>query len=202
VTLIVCVGTGTEIGKTYVGAAVLGALRADGRSVAARKPVQSFDPADAGPTDADVLAAATGEQPADVCPTARWLPVAMAPPMAAAVLGQDPFSVEELVAEIRWPTAMPDVRWVESVGGVRSPIAADGDSVDLCQALSPDLVVLVADAGLGTINLVRLSLAPLVAYRTVVYLNRYEGADELHRLNREWLETRDGYEVVVSGWRP
>jgi dethiobiotin synthetase len=201
-TLVVCVGTATEIGKTYVGAAVLTELRTHGHTAAARKPVQSFDAGDTGPTDADVLAAATGEHPHDVCPGARWLHVPMAPPMAAAVLEREPFTIADLVDEIRWPEPEPDFRWVETVGGVRSPIAFDGDSIDMCNALAPDLVVLVADAGLGTINSVRLSMSVLPASRTVVYLNRYDESDTLHRWNRSWLEDRDGFDVVVSGWRP
>ena len=197
-TLAVCVGTGTEIGKTWVGAAVLAQLRADGTSVGARKPVQSYDADDTGPTDADVLAAATGEHPQDVCPGHRCYQVAMAPPMAAAVLGAAPFTVADLAAEIRWPSPWPAVRWVETVGGVRSPIAFDGDSVDLCTALEPDVVVLVADAGLGTINSVRLSAAALQPATVVVHLNRYDDSDELHLLNRAWLEDRDGFDVVVD----
>lgn len=210
-TLVVCTGTGTEIGKTWVGAAVLSALAGEGRSVAARKPAQSFDSAETGPTDADVLAAATGEHPHDVCPAHRWYPVAMAPPMAAAVLERDAFTVEDLVAELRWPSPEPDVRWLETVGGARSPIAFDGDSADLCAALEPDLVVLVADAGLGTINSVRLSAAALAPWLLVVYLNRYDESDQLHAMNRAWLADRDRFDVIatpealaglVSGERP
>ena len=194
--LVVCVGTGTEIGKTWVGAATLSALRAQGVTVAARKPVQSFDNDDTGPTDADVLAHATGEHPNDVCPEHRWFTAALAPPMAAAVLVRPEFTVADLVGEVRWPSPRPTVRWVETVGGVRSPIAFDGDSADLCAALEPDLVVLVADAGLGTINAVRLSASAL-ARPLVVYLNHWDGT-QLHELNRAWLTDRDGFETIVE----
>ena len=196
-TLVACVGTDTDIGKTWVGAAVLSTLRTSGTTVAARKPVQSYDSADAGPTDADVLAAATGEHPNDVCPEHRWYAAALAPPMAAAVLVRPVFSVADLVAELRWHPPEPEVRWVETVGGVRSPIAFDGDSADLCAALEPDLVVLVADAGLGTINAVRLSATALEPWPLVVYLNQWNG-EQLHELNRAWLTDRDGFEVVVD----
>src|SRR5262249_41102011 len=151
---------------------------------------QSFDDGEPGPTDADVLAAATGVHPHDVCPDHRWYGVAMAPPMAAAVLHREPFSLAELIAELRWPSPEPDVRWVETVGGPRSPIAFDGDSADLCDALEPELVVLVADAGLGTINSVRLSLTAFTGRRVVVYLNHFEPDDDLHVLNRAWLTDR------------
>jgi dethiobiotin synthetase len=198
VTLVVCVGTATEIGKTWVGAAVLSQLRADGVAVAARKPAQSFDDGAPGPTDADVLASATGEHPHDVCPGHRWYGVAMAPPMAAAVLDREPFTVADLMAELRWPSPEPPVRWVETVGGPRSPIAFDGDSADVCDALRPDLVVLVADAGLGTINSVRLSVAALAGHHVVVVLNRFDPDDELHALNLAWLTDREQLDVVTS----
>ena len=197
-TLVVCAGTGTEIGKTWVGAVVLSQLRAAGVSVAARKPVQSYDDAETGPTDADVLAAATGEHPHDVCPAHRWYPLAMAPPMAAAMLERDLFTVGDLIGELRWPAPRVDVRWLETIGGARSPIAFDGDSADMCADLEPDLVVLVADAGLGTINSVRLTAAALVPWPLIVYLNHYDESDTLHTLNRAWLADRDRFDVVET----
>lgn len=133
--LVVALGTATEVGKTWVGARVLEELRRAGVSVGARKPVQSFAPGD-GATDAEVLAAATGEAVEDVCPPHRWYEVAMAPPMAADALGRAPFTAADLVRELRWPQGVT-VGWVETVGGPRSPIAADGDSADLAAALAP-----------------------------------------------------------------
>jgi dethiobiotin synthetase len=191
--LVAVLGTGTEVGKTWVGARALEALRRSGVSVAARKPVQSFAPGD-GPTDAEVLAAATGEAVEDVCPPYRRYRAPMAPPMAADALGRAPFTVADLVGQLRWPEGVT-VGWVETVGGPRSPIAADGDSAELAAALAPDLTVLVADAGLGVINAVRLSVAALGA-PPVVVLNRYDRSD-LHLRNRRWLE-REGLDVVVD----
>ena len=198
--LIHCAGTATDVGKTWVGAATLAELRRRAVAVSARKPVQSFDGGAPGPTDADVLATATGERPDDVCPPARSYAVAMDPPMAADVLGRPAFGVRDLVGELVWPSPPPAVGWVEGVGGPRSPIADDGDGVDLCRLLQPDVVVLVADAGLGTINAVLLSCGPYAAlgHDPVVVLNRFEGGDELHRRNRDWLVERWGLAVVTS----
>jgi dethiobiotin synthetase len=74
----------------------------------------------------------------------------------------------------------------------------------LLAALDPDVVVLVADAGLGTINAVRLSMEALATapldgdpVRPVVVLDRYDGHHDIHRRNREWLAERDGYDVVT-----
>ena len=199
--LVVCAGTHTEVGKTWVGAAVLGDLRARGRSVAARKPAQSFDPDDGQPLDADVLGDATGEPGDVVCPPARTYAVPMAPPMAAAVLGRPIPTLAELLDEVVWPEPEVDVAWLETVGGPRSPLGSDGDAVDLVAAVRPRRVVLVADAGLGTINAVRLSVAPFqeLGHEPVVVLNRFDADDDLHRRNAAWLHDLGIAAVLSAG---
>jgi dethiobiotin synthetase len=197
--LVVVAGTGTELGKTWVAAAAAMGLRARGVGVTARKPAQSFADGDRGRTDADVLAVATGERPEDVCPAHRWYEVPMAPPMAAEVLGRPAFRVADLAREVAagWP-ADAGVGFVELAGGPRSPMAADGDGVDLARALAPDVVVLVADAGLGTINAVRLSVDAFDGLPVVVYANRYDDRDDLHRRNVAWLRDRCGLTVLTD----
>jgi len=194
--LVLVVGTGTEVGKTWVAAALARALQENGCTVAARKPAQSYVPGE-GPTDAEVLAAATGEDAQDVCLPHRWYEVPMAPPMAAAALGRGSFTVADLAAELRFPSPA-DYGLVEGAGGVRSPLADDGDVVDLAGKLEPDVVVLVADAGLGTINAVRLSVTALGARPVVTMLNRFDEELALHRENRRWLQERAGIRVVCS----
>jgi dethiobiotin synthetase len=194
--LIGVVGTGTEIGKTWVTSHLLCRLKSRGLRVAARKPVQSFEPP-SNDTDAGQLAAATAENIEDVCPRHRWYPLAMAPPMAADALRREPILLDDLVREIAWPANI-DVGFVETVGGVRAPLAHDADSVDLIRRLAVDEVLLVADAGLGTLNAVRLSLECLRPLRVTVFLNRYDESNELHRLNRQWLVERDGLSVITT----
>jgi dethiobiotin synthetase len=173
---------------------VLGELRRRGIKVAARKPVQSGAPG--GLTDADMLARATGEDPLTVCPQHRCYDLPLAPPMAAEALGRPAFTMAALLNETRWPGGVT-VGLVEGVGGVRSPMSDDGDAVALIAGLGPDLVVLVAGAGLGVINLVRMS-APLIVAPLVVYLNGYHGTDDLHRRNRRWIEERLGLMVSTD----
>ncbi len=212
--LVVVVGTGTEVGKTWVATGLTAGLRARGLTVVPRKPAQSFDAGTpAAGTDAGRLAAAAGCAPEEVCPPWRWYEVAMAPPMAADALGRPPFTLADLERELRWPArspgSRPTVGVLEIAGGVRSPQAADGDAVDLVARLRPDDVVVVADAGLGTINAVRLSVDALVGCVArspgdlVVVLNRYQDKDPLHRANRSWLSDRYGLEVLsVPGQEP
>ncbi len=197
--LIIVTGTGTAVGKTYVSAAVIALLRARGVTCAARKPAQSYDSDDTDPRDADVLAAATGEEPRVVCREDRWYPIALAPPMATTQLGRPRFSISELVAEIAASDAK--LTFLEGAGGLRSPIAHDGDTLSLIVAMHPAHVVVVAESGLGTINAVRLTVDALSASgfeHVTVMLNRYDNDDTLHLDNANWLADCDGLTVVRS----
>jgi dethiobiotin synthetase len=218
--LVLVTGTGTEVGKTWVAARLLGELRRCGAAVAARKPAQSFAPgSDPARRDAAVLGAASGEPPETVCPRHRWYASAMAPPMAAAALAAPRFSIDDLLGELCWPDRPASavgrgglVGVVELAGGVRSPQAADGDGVDVARRLAPDLVVVVADAGLGTINSVRLTAGALAGVggpaprgapsprppALAVVLNRFDPGSDLHRRNRAWLASEMTATVLVA----
>jgi len=201
-------GTATEVGKTWVSSRLLAELRSRNVTVSARKPAQSFDIDSeggrlGGATDAERLGAASGEHPGAVCHSFRSYHRAMAPPMAAEALGLPPFTVAELIEEMEWPVDRVQVGVVETAGGVRSPQASDGDVVDVVAGLAPDVVVLVSDAGLGTINAVRLSMDALSGAPgtsgpgIVVVLDRFDDRHDIHRRNREWLVEHNGYRVLV-----
>jgi dethiobiotin synthetase len=197
--LVLVAGTGTDVGKTWVSARLLASLRAAGSTVAARKPAQSFDPTDdpAG-FDSAVLGAASGEASETVCLPSRWYEIAMAPPMAADALGRGRIALADLVQELAWPAPPVDVGLVETAGGVRSPQSHDGDVIAMVAALAPDIVLLVADAGLGTLNSVRLSVDALPdAVPVIVVLNRYDEGNDLHVRNRRWLIEEVGLAVVT-----
>jgi dethiobiotin synthetase len=183
---VVVAGTGTDVGKTWVACRLAQQWRGRGLAVAARKPAQSYAPAELGGTDAELLAQATGQKAAEVCPAWRWYAKAMAAPMAAEFLGSPPFSVADLVGETTWPAAT-EIGLVELAGGMGSPQASDGDGVDLVQRLGPDRVVLVAGSGLGTLSHICLALRALGNRSVSVYLNHFDGADEIHEANRQWL---------------
>jgi dethiobiotin synthetase len=199
--LVGVLGTNTGVGKTWVSSRVLTMIRAQGRRVAARKPVQSFEQG-AGPTDAELLAAATGEAVADVCPPHRSYPVPLAPPMAADLLDRDPILLDEIVREIVWPENV-DIGFIETVGGARSPLAHDADSIDLLKRVEVDEVLLVADAALGSLNAIRLTLDCVGSRTVTVMLNRYDDTVQVQRLNRQWLSQRYGLQVLVDcrRWR-
>ncbi len=55
----------------------------------------------------------------------------------------------------------------------------------------------MADAGLGTINAVRMSVDALTGFDTLVVLNRFDPGDDTHVANRQWLGAA-GYQVLTS----
>lgn len=200
-TTVVLTGTATDVGKTWWGRATIEALHTRGVGVAARKPAQSYEAGELGSTDAEILGHASGEPAETVCPRHRWYPMPMAPPMAADALGLPRFTIADLVAELA-PSPSAAVTFVEGAGGPRSPLAADGDTVSLARAVNVDVIVLVAPAGLGTINAVRLSAEAFcdlrdAGARLVVALNRYDADEDLHRRNRGWL-AQEGFHLVLS----
>ncbi|HZQ57362.1 MAG TPA: dethiobiotin synthase [Acidimicrobiales bacterium] len=198
--LVVVLGTATGVGKTWTSCALARHLRAAGTGVVARKPAQSYDPGDASPTDAHLLGAACGEPPERVTPAHRWYPVPLAPPMAADTLGRAPFSISQLVDELAagWGPRV-DVGIVETAGGACSPLADDGDCVAFTAAVGADDVVLVADAGLGTLNAVRATVHAL-GRAPLVFLNHFDATSphDLHARNARWLRERDALDVVTS----
>jgi dethiobiotin synthetase len=117
--------------------------------------------------------------------------------MAATALGRGPVWMSEIVEEVRWPATV-DIGFVETVGGVRSPLACDGDSLELLRRLDVDRMLLVADAELGTINAVRLTMTAVGATPTIVFLNHFDPRNELHELNRRWLAEQDQLTVITD----
>jgi len=194
--LIGVLGTNTEVGKTWVSTQLLATLKLRGTKVSARKPVQSYAPDDIN-TDAALLAGASGEDVADICPAHRCYPLPLAPPIAASALGRGPIRMQEIIDEIHWPPNI-DIGLVETEGGARSPLAADGDSLQLLERLQVDQFLLVADAGLGTISSVRLTLAATGNVPTLVYLNRFDANKQVHELNRRWLIEEDKLHVITD----
>ncbi len=150
-------GTDTGAGKTVLAAAIAAALHASGVRVAAFKPVVTGidEPDGTWPADHELLAAATGARPQDVCP--RTFGPAVSPHLAAELAGVE-LVLRDLADAARATGADADVLVVEGVGGLLVPLSASCDVRDLAVALGLPLVV-AARPGLGTINHTLLTLA-------------------------------------------
>jgi dethiobiotin synthetase len=152
-------GTDTGCGKTTVACALAGAARRESLRVRVVKPVETGCEEARGelrPLDALALARAAGDETpiAEICPYRLGLPAA--PEVAAAAEGIqiDLARIEKLVRRAREEA---DLVLVEGAGGLLVPIRDGVDTADLAGRLGLPLLV-VARAGLGTINHTRLTL--------------------------------------------
>jgi len=146
-TRLVVTGTGTEIGKTIVTAAVAAVARAQGRSVTVVKPAQT-GLAPGEESDVDVVRRLSGVD--DVHELVRY-DDPLAPESAARQQGVDAVPVAELARRI---ATLPetDLLLVEGAGGLLVRFDPDGGTVaDLAAALDARVLV-VAAPGLGTLN--------------------------------------------------
>jgi dethiobiotin synthetase len=156
---IVVLGTGTGVGKTWLSAVLLRALRERGRRVLGLKPVESgVTPGVA--TDADLLAAAGSFAPA---PPPFALPDPISPHLAARRTGRE-IRLGEILTYVQSnessAAATPlAVSLVETAGGLLTPLAPSLTNFDLARALEPARWLLVAPDSLGVLHDVSAALA-------------------------------------------
>ncbi len=145
---LVVTGTGTEVGKTVVTAALAAAAVAAGRSVAVLKAAQTgVGPGEAG----DAAEAARLAGPVTAAEIARY-PEPLAPGTAARRAGRAPvrpYDVAEAAAKL---ATEHDLVLVEGAGGLLVRFDADGGTLADAAGLLAAPVLLVVRAGLGTLN--------------------------------------------------
>ena len=151
-TAIFVTGTGTDVGKTFLSAALVRHWRAAGHGVAAFKPVASgFDPATAHASDPGVLLAALGSPITDIETISPWRFAApLSPDMAAAREGRT-LDFEAIVEFSRQVARSADRVLIEGVGGIMVPLDERHTVLDWMSALRLPLL-LVAGSYLGTIS--------------------------------------------------
>lgn len=153
-------GTDTEIGKTHVACALIRHLVANGRRVAAMKPVASgCDPGPDGLRNADALAL---QEAANVSlPYRQVNPVALQPAIAPHIAARQAGVDIDLAAIARAAEGVEaDYFVVEGVGGWCVPLGEGAMLADLARLLA-DEVILVVGLRLGCINHALLSAAQI-----------------------------------------
>ena len=155
---LIVAGTDTGVGKTIVTAALASQAAEAGRKVAVLKPAQT-GLAEGEPGDVEEVARLSGVD--DVHEIARY-PDPLAPATAAAQVGEPGVSVSRVVEAVEG-LADRDLVLVEGAGGVLVRFDESGGTlIDLAAALEAP-VLLVARAGLGTLNHSALSIEALRA---------------------------------------
>lgn len=144
-------GTDTGIGKTFITAGLVRALRAAGRDASAAKPVASgYELVDGlyRNADLDTLAAASDHCPGELC--IYGFTPAIAPHRAAELSGVE-MRLAPMVEAVERLAARHTDLLVEGVGGFAVPLSPTLMLADLIRAL--DLpVLLVVGVRLGCIN--------------------------------------------------
>jgi dethiobiotin synthetase len=146
--IVVVTGTGTGVGKTVVTAAVAALAMARGARVAVLKPAQT-GVAEGEPGDlADVVRLVPGVATREL---ARY-PEPLAPATAARRAGAAPVTAAAAAAAARDLEAAADLVLVEGAGGLLVRFTDGGDTLaDVAGQLRAPVLV-VAAAGLGTLN--------------------------------------------------
>lgn len=142
---IVVIGTGTGIGKTHLGVALLTAAAQAGVSVAGLKPVESG--VGTGVSDAALLDAA------GTFHVKHPPPYALATPISPHLAARREGVTIQLQQIVDW-VAESEAAWtlVETAGALLSPLSLAATNLDLAVALRPDAVVLVAPDRLGVLH--------------------------------------------------
>lgn len=200
--------TDTDVGKTWVTAALARTFVAEGKRVGVYKPVASgcmLNPCgQAISDDAQTLWEAAGRPLTltDVCPQRFLAP--LAPPLAAAEEGMA-VNEELLVQGLQGWREASDILLVEGAGGLLSPLSANWNSLDLARAMDLPLLVVAANRVgvmhqvLALLHAAR-ALAPTVSLAGIV-LNHPRPRDE----RRDPSQRSNGVELakllVKQGWR-
>jgi dethiobiotin synthetase len=191
-------GTGTEVGKTVVAAAIARTLTAEGRVVAVFKPAVT-GLSEPGEADHELLRRASKSTQTDDQIAPYRYDLAASPHLAAELAGGR-IEPPRLLRAARRAAKAGDVLVCEGVGGLMVPLAPGYLVRDLVRELGLPLVV-AATPDLGTINHTLLSLeaaraaALEVACVVLTPWPRDPGAIQIS--NRRTLESLGGVPVAV-----
>ncbi|MET9457688.1 dethiobiotin synthase [Streptomyces canus] len=155
--VLVITGTGTEVGKTVATAAVAAAALSAGRTVAVLKAAQTGVRPDE-PGDADEVARLAGA--VTKAEVARY-PEPLAPATAARRAGLEPVRPRQVAEAAAKLATEHDLVLVEGAGGLLVRFDHEGGTLAHVAELLRAPVLVVASAGLGTLNTTELTAREL-----------------------------------------
>jgi len=198
-------GTGTDVGKTYVTGLILKKLRESGKNAAYYKAAMSGNVRDPDghliPGDALQVKTMSGiGQPLEsMCPYVYES--AVSPHLASRMEG-NPVQLSIVRQTFQQVCRRYDYVTMEGSGGILCPLRFDGEKLlldDLVKELDLSSLI-VADAGLGTINSVALTAAYMRAKGLAVkgiILNNFHPGDAMEEDNRFMCEAMTGVKVLA-----
>lgn len=198
--------TGTDIGKTYISALIVKKMREAGFNCGYFKPVISGVTEMCGrliESDANYVIgkANISAEPQD-CVSYYWQE-AVSPHLAAKRKNQE-IDIDKIKYDFAQINKKYDYLLLEGAGGITCPLKITKEEKYLLKDLIWELglsVIIVADAGLGTINSTLLTVdyarSNGIEIEGII-LNNYESDNFVHWDNLEQIETLTGVNVVAT----
>ena len=189
-------GTGTEVGKTIVAAALARIAASEGKRVGVFKPaVSGLDEAEVADHELLRIAARSDQSDDEIAPY-RYGP-AVSPHLAAELAGE-PIDPGRLRAMAALAASRSDFLVCEGVGGLLVPLRGDYLVRDLARELGLP-VVIATPPGLGTINHTLLTLEAArgsgLEVSAVVLTPWPDDPEGLEQSNRATIESLGGVTV-------
>ena len=198
--------TGTDIGKTYISSLIIKKMRESGYNCGYYKPVLSGVVELGGhlvDSDANyVIQVADIPDTAESC-VSYWWKEALSPHLAAKRANQK-IDIDKIKYDYSRISKKYDYLLIEGAGGITCPLIINNDEKYLLKDLIWELglsIIIVADAGLGTINSTLLT----VEYAKEngieiegIILNNYESDNFMHWDNLEQIELLTGLNVLAT----
>lgn len=198
-------GTGTDVGKTYVTGLILKKLRKAGKNAAYYKAAMSGNErcSDGSLIPGDALQVkrmSNIEQPInEMCPYVYE--TAVSPHLASKIEG-NPVEMERVLKEFDSVCSRYDYVTAEGSGGILCPLRFDDQKIQLEDFIKARNLscLIIADAGLGTINAVTLTAEYMKEHRISakgIIFNHFDKDSSLHRDNLIMCEHLTGLKVVA-----
>lgn len=198
-------GTGTDVGKTYVTGLIIKKLRENGKNAAYYKAAMSGNDRRTDgsliPGDALQVKNVSGiNQPLEeMCPYVYE--TAVSPHLASKIEG-NPVETEQVLKGFDEVCDRYDYVTAEGSGGIVCPLRFDEQKIQLEDFITARSMscLIIADAGLGTINAVVLTHEYMKARNIPtkgIIFNHYEPGNRLHENNKLMCEYMTGLKVLA-----
>ena len=198
-------GTGTDVGKTYVTGLIVKKLKESGMNAAYYKAAMSGNErTEEGmllPGDAQYVKTVSGIEQSLACMCPYVYEAAVSPHLASRIEG-NPVMLQEVVKGFEEVCRQYDYVTMEGSGGILCPICFDERELwleDVIRELGLSSLI-VADAGLGTINSVVLTVEYMRAKGlpvTGIIFNRFHPGDRMEEDNLRMCEHRTKLPVLA-----
>ena len=201
------VGTGTDVGKTYVTALIVKKLRDSGKNAgyykAAISGAEKSTDGSLLPGDACYVneIAGIGEE---IQRLVSYVYAEAVSPHLAAKINDKPIEFCKVKSDFQWAKTHYDYLTMEGSGGIICPLRWDEQEHMILDDLIKKLglsVLIIADAGLGTINSIVLTVSYLnsrqIPIKGIIF-NRYHADNVMENDNLTMIEELTGVPIVAK----